>query len=704
MLAIAFGAVNLLWIAAGAGAPVVIHLIMRTKPRRVVFPALQFVRKTHKANLSKLRLKHLLLLLMRMAAIALIALLLAQPLSESQAAPSLQSPAAVVVVVDDSYSMGYEFKSKSLYLSVRDSLKRLVGSFPEGSQFAVVTSSRPELAGGLTGSLAYVEGRLDEIQPGQGHASLAEAINRGVALLAESPLARKQLYVVSDMTRWSWRDVSLLSAPEGIDYAVVNARKGGGANVSLSGLGLSARRVPVGQEVVLEASVESRGVSGKVRVSGRTDRRFLGEKEMTFSGQELYAFQATLPSSAAGIVQGRVELDFEDALALDNVRYFTVEVMKRPRLLIVRDVATIGQVDATTRAMLAAIDAAGSVEYVPITNHPSRLNAEAIARADIVLLSGVSSLTAKQWSALGEHVEAGGSLWVVAGPLVSASGYELPEARALLPARIEGLESADPPSKWGEIQYDHPLLEPFEEGENTGFGPLEFSRRLALGPVEPRTEVPARYQDGTPALLWRQVGRGEVLVWNFSPAAPFSNMASYPTPLVVLVSRTLTVLPGRDRVETLYTLGDTVVLEAPPELGGVTVSAKGPRDRDSLSLAIDARTRSVRFAPETLGHWQVEFSGNEGTYVRGLSVNPHPRESDLTPIDPDQLAMRFPQGRLHLSNAGDPLEARSDAPVLLELAPLALTLLLVLLICESFFANRFYRQAAMEQSPERLWR
>ena len=47
---------------AAAAAPVIIHLIMRTKPRELVFPPLRFVTKSHRANISKLKLKHLLLL------------------------------------------------------------------------------------------------------------------------------------------------------------------------------------------------------------------------------------------------------------------------------------------------------------------------------------------------------------------------------------------------------------------------------------------------------------------------------------------------------------------------------------------------------------------------------------------------------------------------------------------------------------------
>jgi hypothetical protein len=58
------------FLLAGAGlvaVPIVLHLVMRRKPRRAEFPALRFVRRRHDTNQRQLRLRHLLLLLLRMA-------------------------------------------------------------------------------------------------------------------------------------------------------------------------------------------------------------------------------------------------------------------------------------------------------------------------------------------------------------------------------------------------------------------------------------------------------------------------------------------------------------------------------------------------------------------------------------------------------------------------------------------------------------
>ncbi len=55
-----------------AAIPVLLHLIMRRKPRTLRFPAFRFLVQRHRKNLRKLRLRHLLLLALRVLLIVAI--------------------------------------------------------------------------------------------------------------------------------------------------------------------------------------------------------------------------------------------------------------------------------------------------------------------------------------------------------------------------------------------------------------------------------------------------------------------------------------------------------------------------------------------------------------------------------------------------------------------------------------------------------
>ena len=65
--------------AALAALPVILHLFMRQTPKHVIFPALRLLRERQKQSKKRMRIKNWLLLLARMAILALMALALARP-------------------------------------------------------------------------------------------------------------------------------------------------------------------------------------------------------------------------------------------------------------------------------------------------------------------------------------------------------------------------------------------------------------------------------------------------------------------------------------------------------------------------------------------------------------------------------------------------------------------------------------------------
>src|SRR5689334_8408534 len=90
--------------------PVMIPLTKRGKKRVAEVPSLMFVRRIPSQSVRRRRIRHWFLLLLRAAAIALIVVALARPFAQ----PSASAPAAslagardVVIVLDQSASMGY---------------------------------------------------------------------------------------------------------------------------------------------------------------------------------------------------------------------------------------------------------------------------------------------------------------------------------------------------------------------------------------------------------------------------------------------------------------------------------------------------------------------------------------------------------------------------------------------------------------------
>ncbi len=99
---------NLLWIGLPMIAlPVLIHLINMMRHQKIEWAAMEFLLASMKKNRSWIMLKQLLLLLMRMAAVAAVAFMIAQPSLKNRLGKFFgQGTVHHVILLDDSYSMG----------------------------------------------------------------------------------------------------------------------------------------------------------------------------------------------------------------------------------------------------------------------------------------------------------------------------------------------------------------------------------------------------------------------------------------------------------------------------------------------------------------------------------------------------------------------------------------------------------------------
>ena len=94
--------------AAAVIVPIVLHLVMRRQPKHLEFPALRFVKLRQQSNRRQMRLRNWLLLALRCAVVALLALALARPsIVASGVLGDQEAPVAAALVFDTSPRMQY---------------------------------------------------------------------------------------------------------------------------------------------------------------------------------------------------------------------------------------------------------------------------------------------------------------------------------------------------------------------------------------------------------------------------------------------------------------------------------------------------------------------------------------------------------------------------------------------------------------------
>src|SRR6266581_1315084 len=166
---------------AAAAIPALLHLLERRVPPEADFPPLRYLSEAERQNARRLKLRHLLLLILRTALIVLIVLAAARPLFPTQASGgSLHEPTALAVILDNSPSSG-------LVVDGRPALERLK-AMARGS---LARAATPEALLATVDSAGVSARRLD----------LTAAVRAATRLVAAEPLPAREVHVVSDLQR-----------------------------------------------------------------------------------------------------------------------------------------------------------------------------------------------------------------------------------------------------------------------------------------------------------------------------------------------------------------------------------------------------------------------------------------------------------------------------------------------------------------------
>ena len=348
--------------AALVGLPILLHLIMKQEPKRLPFPAFRFLKQRLKTNQRKLRLRHFILLALRMLIIALFCLALYQPsiLSTGLISFTGGQPLAVAIVIDTSPSMNYADGDKTHLEEACLRAGELINDLPDGSRIAIIETGDP--GGDWLPSASDARTRLNDLskkapKAGQQPASLSGAQSVSASLVhayqllktvdeqSESAEAMPRLVAVfTDRAASSWdasrlddlkklRDAIPAPAPA---HAIVDVGTDRPVNVAILSAEMHDNRpqiVPANQPIAVTISVAATGLDVRAVVTATLDDGKAARKEVDLRNGQTQTLTFDYRDLAPGLHQIKFALENKDALMADNERYFTFRVAEPRKVL-----------------------------------------------------------------------------------------------------------------------------------------------------------------------------------------------------------------------------------------------------------------------------------------------------------------------------------------------------------------------------------
>jgi hypothetical protein len=605
--------------ATAIALPVIFHLIRRTSREKQVFSSLMFLAPTPPRVTRRSRLENILLLLLRCAIIALLALAFARPLFRQPVAAVSREARRAVLLIDTSASMRREGVWNDALAKAGDVVKQ----FTAVDQLAVMTFDRQtRTLVSFAEWIAAADRAALAVQRLKSAAAGWSATHLGAALLAagealdqdRAATGPREIIVVSDL-----QDGARLDGLQGFAWPkntrvtvhAIKARTGANAGLQIVPEPPNAS----GDAATVKLRVSNNGDAKREQFQVRWQN---GTNTVTVyvpPGQSRTADLPKPPSSARAVLTGD-ECDFDNSAYAVPPRREEIEILY------------LGAAAATDpQAQLFYLQRAfpeTARQSIVVTQWNAAVALATNSRAGLIVIDG--PLPEARANEVRDAVRAGKSALVpVTTPAVAdlLSGLTGQRITAVDAAR-SGSSASSGYAMLAEIDFTHPLLVPFADVRFSDFTKIHFwkHRQLAFD-ATPAARVIARFDNRDPALVQFNVGRGSIFVLasGWQPGDSQLALSSKFVPLLY----SMLELAGTTRPQTpAYAVGDAV------DLSAVTARPVNLRLPDGTTRALAAN--ETRFVPESPGVHSVLVEPPVE-----FAVNLAPEESRTVPMEVDEL-------------------------------------------------------------------
>jgi hypothetical protein len=646
------------WFLAGlaaVGLPIWLHLLRQHRSTPLPFSSLMFFEQRFESSIKHRRLRYLLLLALRVALLAMLALAFANPFLPGKPAAPSGGQKMMVLALDCSFSM----RQGDRLSSARREALRTLAQLRAGDQAQVLAfAAQARVLAPPTHDLSTLRAALQSLEPSDSRSSYGE-LARALRSLAQSARLPLEVHLFSDMQKSSlppgFADLQL---PAGAHLVLNPAATSRAANWTVENVNAQKERV---QAVIAGFGTERARRSVSLVLNGRV----LETKSVDVPAGGRATVEYHSLEAPYGFSRGEVRIDSGDSFPDDDRFLFPIERAEPRRVLFVHEARD-------TRALLyfqAALEASSEAAFALESATVEQAAKTPLSASAFVVLSNVAWIPDAFEEALRKHVRSGGSILIALGP-ASAVRNRVPVFDA---AVIESRYWSREGERFQTVTWldpAHPSIRRANRWEG-----VRFYQAIRVEPGNAR--VLARLADQTPLLLEKQIGEGRALLF----ASTFDNVSNdFPlhASFVPFVEQTAQYLGGlEDRL--VNALVDSYLELRRAGAAGEAVEVIDPQGRRALSLAESAGAQSI--ALSRAGFYEVRRSNARRELV---AVNTDRRESDLELIPKETLSLWQNTGQGAAAASGGAQEATKPRTLWWQ----ALWVVLALALAESLVANR----------------
>lgn len=605
---------------AAVAAPIIVHLVRRTKAPRVEFPSLMFVRRVPQKTIRKRMVQNWLLLFLRCLAFLLLALAFVRPYFGNSAANDAQGRRANVILLDTSYSMRYGNR----FEQAKQRAKSVIEQAGGGESFALMSFGQSyETLAKFTSDAAKLKAAVDAAQVGFSATDYTQALRGASELFKEASQKDRRIVLISDF-QTAGRNPAETAFQLGKDIKLqpVDVGEQNATNLAITDVGAQPLIYQPKYSDKLTARIANFGDEARqgVRVEFQLNDHPVEKREIKIPANDVATAEFTDFNLNEGINRGVIQVE-GDNFPFDNKFNFTLRRAEQLKALLI-ETAVRGRSESFY--LRSAMTTGENLPFNLETKSAGSVNPSEIGQYRVVILND-AAISPALAAGLIKFVEGGGGLIIAAGPHTEAASFNQAFGAAA-PAKLdEAVQLRGDYVTMSEIKTDHPIFDVFRQS-----GRLASARVFGYHKSTPRegAAVLARYEDGNPALIEAAQGTGKILLFTSTFDASWNDLPL--TPLYLPLIRQMTRFLGERETKAWNPVGQafTVAVAKDGSLPAVD-SPSGERLTERKQTA----TGELIVNAKEPGFYRLRYSDVSDF----AAVNLDSKESDLTKLNVDEF-------------------------------------------------------------------
>jgi len=608
--------------------PVLIHLVRREKSEIVLFSSLMFLLKVPKQAIRQQKIKNLLLMALRLLLLALLVTAFARPYltQNTNAAAGTSNNRGIVLLLDNSYSMRYGTNFDRLKTEARRRIDAMTG----GDKMAMIAfNESATMLGQPSSDKGTLKAAVDTLEPSYAGTRYYEAFTLADRVFSQMASAQRQLVIVSDFQRNGWNRSSRESVigsdvkTEYVNLAVENPTNIGIDSVSIEPA-VSFARTYTGR-VTARIHNHRKDQPVTVPISVSINEKETARKTIMVAPNGTTLAEFTGFDLPIGFSKGRVRIEADDPLKLDNDFLFALDRREKLSVLVV-DAGRARQSFFLRQAYTSSPDLPYAVTVTPLQS----VTSEELGKHDVVVLNDVPRLSDNLRNRLDELRKTGQGQLVILGENADTGWWN---SYAKLPVKTTqkifvAKDRGRPSVAMTTYDHNHSIFKPFETSTKLALNSAQFFAYVGME-AKPGAAVLAKFEDGSPVIIESPKEDHGMLVFNSTVDNKWNDFPLKPS-FLPLFHEMVSYLSRYNESQGWYALGEGI-----PVVGGLESAAAAVIDpngaRQTLGQLSSGQARF--FSPVMPGFHEIRV----GPDTRVVAVNPPASESNLEVMPPEDL-------------------------------------------------------------------